>query len=70
MIYKTHGVCSQEINFEVQDNKLTNVRFVGGCSGLSLIHIFSPQGSVYARLLLPRRPRLRTLAGIAPALPH
>ena len=33
MIYKTHGVCSQEINFEVQDNKLTNVRFVGGCSG-------------------------------------
>ena len=33
MIYKTHGVCSQEINFDVQDNKLTNVRFIGGCSG-------------------------------------
>lgn len=33
MNYKTHGVCSQEINFDVQDNKLVNVCFVGGCSG-------------------------------------
>lgn len=33
MHYKTRGVCSQEITFEVQDNKLTNVRFIGGCSG-------------------------------------
>ncbi len=32
-IIKTRGVCSQEITFEVQDNKLTNVRFIGGCSG-------------------------------------
>jgi len=31
--YKTHGVCSQEINFEVEDNKLVQVQFVGGCSG-------------------------------------
>ena len=33
MRYKTQGVCSREISFEVKDNKLTNVQFVGGCSG-------------------------------------
>ena len=33
MTYKTQGVCSREISFEVEDNKLKNVRFVGGCSG-------------------------------------
>lgn len=33
MKYKTRGVCSQEINFDVEDNKLTHVQFVGGCSG-------------------------------------
>lgn len=33
MTYKTHGVCSREINFDVVDNRLTNVFFVGGCSG-------------------------------------
>lgn len=33
MRYKTQGVCSREISFEVKDNKLTNVHFTGGCSG-------------------------------------
>ncbi|MEG1575614.1 MAG: TIGR03905 family TSCPD domain-containing protein [Clostridium sp.] len=33
MHYKTQGVCSREISFEVVDHKLTNVHFVGGCSG-------------------------------------
>lgn len=33
MRYKTQGVCSREIQFEIVDNKLTNVQFVGGCSG-------------------------------------
>jgi len=33
MRYKTKGVCSQEITFDVQNNKLTNVQFVGGCAG-------------------------------------
>lgn len=33
MKYKTHGVCSREINFEVEDNKLAQVQFTGGCSG-------------------------------------
>lgn len=33
MNYKPQGVCSREIQFDVQDNKITNVRFTGGCSG-------------------------------------
>lgn len=33
MKYKTHGVCSREINFEVENNKLVQVQFEGGCSG-------------------------------------
>ena len=31
--YKTQGVCSREIQFEVIDNKVRNVHFVGGCPG-------------------------------------
>ena len=33
MVYKTKGVCSQLINFDVVDGKVTNVSFVGGCNG-------------------------------------
>lgn len=33
MTYKTKGVCSQLINFDVVDGKVTNVSFVGGCNG-------------------------------------
>ncbi len=31
--YKTRGVCSQIISFEVEDNKVRNVQFFGGCNG-------------------------------------
>ena len=31
--YKTHGVCSREIRFEIEDNKIRAVQFVGGCAG-------------------------------------
>lgn len=31
--YKTSGTCSQEIQFEVTDNKVRNVRFIRGCAG-------------------------------------
>lgn len=31
--YKPTGVCSKQINFDVVDNKITNVNFVGGCNG-------------------------------------
>ncbi len=33
MEYTTRGVCSRQIHFEVEENKLHNVTFVGGCSG-------------------------------------
>lgn len=31
--YKTSGTCSREIHFELENNKVKNVRFVGGCNG-------------------------------------
>lgn len=31
--YKTKGVCSQMISFEVTDSKVSNVQFFGGCNG-------------------------------------
>lgn len=33
MEYRTKGVCSQAIRFDIVDNKVTGVQFVGGCSG-------------------------------------
>ena len=31
--YKTHGVCSKEIKFDITDDKVYNVVFQGGCDG-------------------------------------
>ncbi|MBP3619639.1 MAG: TIGR03905 family TSCPD domain-containing protein [Clostridia bacterium] len=31
--YKTQGVCSSEIKFEINGNIISNVSFVGGCNG-------------------------------------
>lgn len=31
--YKTHGTCSQEILFDIKDNKITELKFVRGCVG-------------------------------------
>ena len=33
MKYQTSGVCSREIEFEVVDGRLHNVRYLGGCNG-------------------------------------
>ena len=33
MEYKTRGVCSQKISFDVEDGKVRNVSFLGGCNG-------------------------------------
>lgn len=27
------GVCSRQINFEIEDNKIKNCEFIGGCNG-------------------------------------
>ena len=31
--YKTSMVCSQQINFNIDGNIITNVSFLGGCNG-------------------------------------
>ncbi|HAX73946.1 MAG TPA: TIGR03905 family protein [Firmicutes bacterium] len=31
--YKTSGVCAREIEFEIIDNKIKSVNFIGGCPG-------------------------------------
>ena len=31
--YRTRGTCSQAVQFEIEDNKVHNVQFLGGCSG-------------------------------------
>ena len=31
--YKTKGTCSQSIAFEIEEGKVKNVRFFGGCNG-------------------------------------
>ena len=31
--YRTRGTCSQAIQFEIEDNKIKSVNFIGGCPG-------------------------------------
>ena len=31
--YQTNGTCSREILFEIEDGKLKNVQYIGGCNG-------------------------------------
>ena len=31
--YKTRGVCSNEMRFEIEDNKVKNMMVIGGCHG-------------------------------------
>lgn len=33
MKYVTKGVCAKEIHYEIEDGKVKNVKFVGGCPG-------------------------------------
>lgn len=33
MVYKTQGTCSQLISFELENGKIHNVSFQGGCNG-------------------------------------
>ena len=34
--YKTEGVCSKEIKFNIEDNKIKDLAFVAGCPGNTL----------------------------------
>lgn len=31
--YKTNGTCSVEISFDINENVITNIEFLGGCNG-------------------------------------
>lgn len=31
--YQTKGTCSRTILFEIEDNKVKNVQYIGGCNG-------------------------------------
>lgn len=31
--YRTRGVCSSEIEFDIEEDVVSNVRFTGGCNG-------------------------------------
>ena len=31
--YRPRGVCARDLSFEVEDGKLKNVQFYGGCNG-------------------------------------
>ena len=31
--YKTNGTCSSRILFDIEDGKLKNVEYIGGCNG-------------------------------------
>lgn len=33
MVYKTKGVCSREIHFDIEDDIIKKVTFIGGCAG-------------------------------------
>ncbi|NLP35875.1 MAG: TIGR03905 family TSCPD domain-containing protein [Clostridiales bacterium] len=56
MVYKTSGVCSSEINFEIDEKKNTvkAVNFKGGCSGnangISRLVVGMPVDEVIKRL--------------------
>lgn len=31
--YKTKGVCSRQVEIELEDNRIVSVKFIGGCAG-------------------------------------
>ena len=31
--YRTRGVCAMEIDFDLEDNVVRNIEFIGGCNG-------------------------------------
>ncbi len=31
--YNPHGVCAVQIDFDVEDGKIHNLKFIGGCNG-------------------------------------
>ena len=54
MKYVTKGVCAKEIHYEIEDGKVKNVKFVGGCRGnlkaISILIEGMPVQEVIAKL--------------------
>lgn len=52
--YKTSGVCSRNITFQIEDGIVKNVKFFGGCNGntkgISALVEGMPVGEVVKRL--------------------
>lgn len=55
--YKTRGVCSRRITFDLEDGRIRNVEFEGGCSG-------NTQGISKLVEDLPAEEVLKRLSGI------
>ena len=51
--YKTKGTCSREITFEVENGKVKNVQFFGGCNG-NLKGIGALVEGIHRNFYLPR----------------
>ena len=54
MKFKTSGVCSRAIDFDVVDGKVVNVHFTGGCAGntqgvAALIEGMDPYFLIYTK---------------------
>lgn len=32
-LYRCSGTCSQTVEFDIENDKITNVKFMGGCNG-------------------------------------
>ena len=55
--YRTQGVCSRSVSFDLEDGTVRNVRFEGGCSG-------NTQGVAALVEGLPAEEVIRRLTGI------
>lgn len=55
--YKTHGVCSRAIDFEVENGVITACKFTGGCSG-------NTQGVAALVIGMPVEEAIKRLKGI------
>ena len=52
-VYKTRGVCSQAIQFELDGDTIKHVNFIGGCSGNTQgVGVFPHQGTPGLRPLV------------------
>ncbi len=55
--YRTQGVCSRSVSFDLESGTVRNVRFEGGCSG-------NTQGVAALVEGMPAEEAIRRLAGI------